>query len=181
MPSEDVIEVLGAWEGYRVGSVKRPAAEEGKPAAIWIELLRKADDPMICSGCGQACERYHDWEDRWVRDLPILDAQTHLHLPRFRVACPRTTAERASGRADEGECGASTGSPRSARFGCPWMVAYLERSFTSRFCFRALPCGYVHLAICSFQTTPSVRDPVSCTSTVDATTGTATCCVLLRL
>lgn len=89
MPSEDVIELLGVWEGYRVGSVKRPSPEEGKPAAIWIELIREADDPMVCSGCVQTCERYHDWEDRWIRDLPILDAQTHLLIPRFRVACPR--------------------------------------------------------------------------------------------
>ena len=43
---------------------------------------------MICSGCGQTCERYHDWEERWIRDLPILDAETHLLIQRFRVACP---------------------------------------------------------------------------------------------
>ena len=42
---------------------------------------------MICSGCGQACNRVHDWEERWLRDLPILDAQTHLGLQRFRVVC----------------------------------------------------------------------------------------------
>lgn len=69
--------------------MKRHPAEGDKPATIWIDLLRKKDDPMVCSGCGQTCERYHDWEERWVRDLPILDAQTHLLLPRFRVACPR--------------------------------------------------------------------------------------------
>jgi transposase len=69
--------------------VKRHPPEDGKPAAIWIDLLRRADDPMVCSGCGQTCDRYHDWEERLVRDLPILDAQTHLLLPRFRVACPR--------------------------------------------------------------------------------------------
>jgi transposase len=44
---------------------------------------------MICSGCGGTCERYHDWEERWIRDLPILDAQTHLLVQRFRVGCPR--------------------------------------------------------------------------------------------
>jgi transposase len=89
LPSEDVIELLGVWEGYRVGSVKRSLSEVGKPAAITIDLLRKADDPMFCSGCGQTCDRYHDWEERWVRDLPILDARTHLLLPRFRVGCGR--------------------------------------------------------------------------------------------
>jgi hypothetical protein len=26
---------------------------------------------MVCSGCGPSCERVHDWEERWVQDLPI--------------------------------------------------------------------------------------------------------------
>ena len=88
MPSEDVTELLGGWKGYRVGFVKRcPPDKEGSPLSVEIELFRQSDDPMVCSGCGRACDRYHDWEERWVRDLPILDAQTHLLVPRFRVAC----------------------------------------------------------------------------------------------
>jgi transposase len=89
LPSEEVTALLGEWEGYRVGFVQRHEAdEEGAASQVWIELIRRSDGPMICSGCGQACERYHDWDERWIRDLPIVDAETHLLVQRFRVACP---------------------------------------------------------------------------------------------
>ena len=89
MPSEDVTALLGEWEAYRVGFVERRGPDaEGAAGQVWIELIRRSDVPMICSGCGQACGRYHDWEERWIRDLPILDAETHLLVQRFRVACP---------------------------------------------------------------------------------------------
>jgi transposase len=80
---------LGEWEGYRVGFVERhEPASESSAAQVWIELIRRSDGPMICSGCGQSCGRYHDWEERWIRDLPVLEAETHLLVQRFRVACP---------------------------------------------------------------------------------------------
>lgn len=88
MPSEDLIELLGGWEGYRVELVRRYESEAEAAAAVRIELTRRTDVPMVCSGCGRTCERYHDFEERWVRDLPILGVQTHLLLNRFRVACP---------------------------------------------------------------------------------------------
>lgn len=88
MPSDDVIEVLGEWEGYRVGFVKRrPPGSDGSPAVVEVELIRR-DTPMVCSSCGGTCHRYHDWDERWIRDLPLLDAQTNLLVQRFRVACP---------------------------------------------------------------------------------------------
>ncbi len=88
MPSEEVIALLGGWEGYGVSEVRREACSgEGGPPVIWIRLFRRANAPMVCSDCGRTCERYHDWEERSIRDLPILDAQTHLLVPRFRVAC----------------------------------------------------------------------------------------------
>jgi transposase len=89
LPSNDVIEVLGQWEGYRVGFVKRqPPVSDRSPPVLWVELIRR-NESMVCSGCGGTCDRYHDWEERWIRDLPILDAQTHLLVQRFRVACPK--------------------------------------------------------------------------------------------
>jgi len=88
LPSKDVISLLGGWEGYRVGVVQRfPPGQNGPKAEVWIELIR-AGPPFICSGCGRSFDRPHDWEERWVRDLPILDAETHIHLQRFRVDCP---------------------------------------------------------------------------------------------
>jgi transposase len=88
LPSKDVIALLGGWEGYRVGTVQRFAAGvQGATPQVWIELVHTAS-PFVCSGCGRPGERYHDGEERWVRDLPILDAQTHLLVPRYRVDCP---------------------------------------------------------------------------------------------
>lgn len=89
MPNEEVTALLGGWEGYRVGFVERhEGGVEGAGLHVCIELIRRVDVPMICSGCGQVCERYHDWEERWIRDLVILDAETRLLVQRFRVACP---------------------------------------------------------------------------------------------
>ena len=66
MPSKDVTELLGEWEGYRIGFVQRHEPDkEGAAPHLWIELIREAAAPMICSGCGQGCERYHDWDERW--------------------------------------------------------------------------------------------------------------------
>lgn len=91
MPNADVTALLGEWEGYRIGTVGRFSAgqlsDSQKTPEVLIELLRQRG-PFICSGCGRACERSHDWEERWVRDLPLLDAQTHLCVQRFRAACP---------------------------------------------------------------------------------------------
>lgn len=91
MPSDDITALLGEWEGYRVGTVGRFEAgqlsDSQKTPEVLIDLLRKPG-PYICSGCGRTCERAHDWEERWIRDLPLLDAQTHLCVQRFRVACP---------------------------------------------------------------------------------------------
>lgn len=83
----ELIALLGGWEGYRVGTVDRYEASETCPVAqVWIELLRKPG-PWVCSGCGQTCDRCYDVTDRWVRDLPIWDAETHLCVQRVRVAC----------------------------------------------------------------------------------------------
>jgi transposase len=89
LPHEEVIELLGEWEGYRVGWIYRhPPGGDGKPPQVWIELIRRDTGPMVCSGCGASCDRYHDYADRTIRDLPILEARTMLQVQRFRVACP---------------------------------------------------------------------------------------------
>ncbi len=88
MANKDVIALLGGWEGYSLGSVERfEASEECPVAQVWIDL-KGGGGPFICSGCGRPCENYHDFTERWVRDLPILDAETHLCVTRFRAACP---------------------------------------------------------------------------------------------
>ena len=56
---------------------------------IWIELRPVQKRKRICSGCGEEVKRVHDTTERWVRDLPILDAETWLLVHRVRVLCPR--------------------------------------------------------------------------------------------
>lgn len=90
MSGKELIAELGRWEGYTVGTVGRfEAGEKGPHAEVWIELLPIGGRPMVCDGCGEAVERVHEVSERWVRDLPIFDARTHLRVHRRRVSCPR--------------------------------------------------------------------------------------------
>jgi transposase len=50
-------------------------------------LLPEPDRPMECCRCGQLSTLVHDVTERWVRDLPILDAQTRLLVHRRRLWC----------------------------------------------------------------------------------------------
>ena len=89
MPEGQCIEILGEWKGYREGSCQRFEAKGERQAEVWIELLPKAGRRMVCSGCRRTTDRIHDSQERWIRDLPILDAQTQLLVWRCRVDCPR--------------------------------------------------------------------------------------------
>ena len=87
MATDEVIALLGGWEGYSVGTVGRfKAGRFGPTAQVWIELIRQPG-PRVCSGCGRRYETTHDVEERWVRDLPLMDAEVHLMVPRCRVKC----------------------------------------------------------------------------------------------
>jgi len=86
----EVMAQLGGWEGCSVGTVERfEAGVKGDRAEAWIELLGKGNGPRRCSGCGRCVRGIHDWSHREIRDLPILDADTILHVWRCRVACPQ--------------------------------------------------------------------------------------------
>jgi transposase len=89
---EELSGLLGGWEGYTLEGMERkdpaPADARQRPE-IWLELEPDPDRVKRCSGCGDQVEAVHDWEERTVRDLPILDADTWLRLQRCRVACPR--------------------------------------------------------------------------------------------
>lgn len=90
MDKDDVSRLLGGWEGYVLGTIGRMEAGAAgrKRPEIWIELHPKPGHPRRCSGCGQTCTAIHDLDQRWVRDLPILDADTQLLVHRVRVRCP---------------------------------------------------------------------------------------------
>jgi transposase len=79
--------LLGEWEGYSIGTAHRVETAAGT-TEVWIELSPRAGR-MCCSGCGQEVASTHEVTERWVRDLPILDAPTRLLVQRRRVACPR--------------------------------------------------------------------------------------------
>ena len=87
MSWEQCIRVLGGWTGYEPGTVEVREADEVGSREVWIALDRKASR-YRCSGCGKLRPRYHDAEEREIRDLPILGVPVRLFLWRFRVACP---------------------------------------------------------------------------------------------
>jgi len=88
MASAKLIEVLGGWEGYSVGTVGRMRTGSEADEDVLIELHPIRGHPRRCGGCGQSVTAIHDSEERWVRDLPILDAETWLLVHRVRVECP---------------------------------------------------------------------------------------------
>lgn len=90
MFDSDLIQILGEWEGFDLGSIRRlPKGKGGQSARIRIELTPREDQPGRCSGCGRRVASVHDTTTRVVRDLPILDAETYLVVARRRLACPR--------------------------------------------------------------------------------------------
>src|SRR5688572_25773324 len=100
MAYEEITAVLGGWEGFEIVAVRREAEAGGRPARVIIDLTPMASHPHSCSRCGATVAEVHDVTPRWVQDLPILDAQTWLVVPRARLQCPR--------------CGPTVGSPALA-------------------------------------------------------------------
>ena len=78
--------LLGEWESYTVGEIRR-AWRGGRPF-VFIELLPRRGMARRCSGCQALVRSIHDTTRREVRDLPILECQTLLYVHRCRVACP---------------------------------------------------------------------------------------------
>ncbi len=90
MSGEQCMALLGGWEGHVVGTVGRfEAGVKGPRTEAWIELHPKADAALVCDACGGKADHVHDSEERWVRDLPVFDADTWLLVHRRRVWCGR--------------------------------------------------------------------------------------------
>lgn len=88
MPQDYCTDVLVGWEGYEVLRVERlEAIGPGHRPRVHIEMVR-TKATFQCSGCGQEATQVHEIARRCVRDLPILDADTYVWFPRYRVACP---------------------------------------------------------------------------------------------
>ena len=91
MSKDEVIALLGGWEGCTLGTVGRVEVgpdNERRREEVHLELLPVRDHPRVCSGCGSISRSIHDTTERWVDDLPILGADTRLLVHRVRVACP---------------------------------------------------------------------------------------------
>ena len=61
MSEDECTELLGDWEGYRIGAVGRRRREGSKGAEeAWIELIPVDGRPMRCSGCGRFVSQVHE-------------------------------------------------------------------------------------------------------------------------
>lgn len=90
LTKNEFIGLLGAWESYELVEAERLEADGDRARPeVRLILKPKAGVWRRCSGCGRELMHVHDIEERWVRDLPILDADTWLLVPRVRVACPQ--------------------------------------------------------------------------------------------
>lgn len=88
MTNVELTALLGGWEGYSIESVERHDGEDGGMAQLCLTLTPASGSAMTCSGCGVKRLTLHDVSDRWIRDLPVLDAECWLLVRRRRVACP---------------------------------------------------------------------------------------------
>jgi len=90
MAYEEITALLGGWEGFELVRVQREPASVHQPVPqIVLELRAVPEHPKRCSRCGEIVVEIHDTTERRVRDLPILDAETWLVVPRARLQCPR--------------------------------------------------------------------------------------------
>jgi transposase len=90
MAYEEITALLGGWPGFELVGVSREAGRAADLAPRIVLTLRAVPGaPKTCSRCGATVPMIHDVTPREVRDLPILEAETWLIVPRARVECPR--------------------------------------------------------------------------------------------
>lgn len=87
MPHPDLIAIHGGWEGYRVA--RTTTLGTGKAKRTEVVLVPSSTKDLLCPDCGGRCTGVHETTKRRIRDLPILDAQTHLIVHRRRLFCPQ--------------------------------------------------------------------------------------------
>ena len=89
MPTYECIDRLGGWEGYRVSAVERfEAGGQDTRARVWIAWEPLPGRRLRCGRCGNGVDAVHDTVERWVRELPLFNAETWLKVRRCRVWCP---------------------------------------------------------------------------------------------
>lgn len=89
MAFSEITALLGGWPGFELIDVRREEASgEHATARVVLTLQAVRGHVKTCGRCGRAVTAVHDISPREVRDLPILDAETWLIVPRARVLCP---------------------------------------------------------------------------------------------
>ena len=76
MSQSAIIEKLGEWEGYCIGTSDRVTVANGI-TEIWLELLPDPDHIPICSHCGHTADAIH-----------LFGFTTRLLVHRRRIHCP---------------------------------------------------------------------------------------------
>src|SRR6266568_4529735 len=90
MAFQEITALLGGWPGFELIGVEREEPTAARATArIVLTLQAIPGYPKTCSRCGQTVTAVHDVSPREIRDLPILEAETWLVLPRARMLCPR--------------------------------------------------------------------------------------------
>lgn len=90
MAYEEITALLGGWPGFRLVDVRREGVSPERPVPrIVLTLEAVPGEVRRCSRCGESVAEVHDVTPREVRDLPILEAETWLIVPRVRLQCPR--------------------------------------------------------------------------------------------
>ena len=90
MAYEEITALLGGWPGFRlVGVAREPGTTERPAPRIVLTLEAEPGQDRRCSRCGAVVAEVHEVTPRQVRDLPILEAETWLIVPRARLKCPR--------------------------------------------------------------------------------------------
>jgi transposase len=74
-----------SWPGYQV--YRHEISEATKKLKLWVRRKR-GNRKLICSGCGEKLEEYHDVTEREVRDLPWGEYRTTVVIEVYRVRCP---------------------------------------------------------------------------------------------
>ncbi len=78
---------LGGWSGYRVVNLEYRSGEGWMGRGKLLIQLEPSRKLMRCSRCGARSQAVHDTVIRRVRDLPILDWDVVLIVPRRRLWC----------------------------------------------------------------------------------------------
>ena len=78
---------LGGWTGYRVAELDYRPGEGWMGRGKLLIRLEPSRKGMRCSRCGARSQSVHDTTLRRVRDLPILDWDVVLIVPRRRLWC----------------------------------------------------------------------------------------------